>query len=521
MIRMIVCLLGLLICPLLNASLLESVEVEHVSSSGRSFVLSRGHLEGFRVGMKAQFLQVEGPKDLPQVKSIGYGDLVKITPKQSFWILKEIDHAHRTKAGDKIRLIRQDLALQGVDQRFVRQKKIVLAKGERHRDVLQERREGMPDELIEVEQEKFGRIDLPLEDNQRRSADLETTEYTSWLKRERPEFVEEAMQELEVRYISSENEVMPAEDYRQEDRREIFRSYVNSFIDRINRQPKGLHSLYEKNLDASYREEVAYIVEKKNLYYQTINPESEAISVVPHSKQKMRRDGELWSADLNDEELRSFMLTSGLAQERRRQELALTEDESHEVIFRANTGLVNNTNPDDPNFQNISYGLSASYEYALKRIAPFLGSFTLDLEIFSNLNFYEMGEGLNGRFQDGGFGGALNYYFYNGPFTVDRLALFGGVGIKRSTASGSSEVLTGQTTYTYQVLTLPSFHVGAKYRFPITQSYRKELRIGYGVNALLSVERKSLSVQEEVIDPIYSSFSVNDTRLSVGMSFYF
>lgn len=521
MIKKIVCLLGLFLSPLAVGSLLQSVEVKHVSSSGRSFVLSRGHLEGFKEGLKAQFLAITGPMDAPQVQKIGYGNLVKITPTESFWVLDEMNHSHRTKAGDKIRLIRQDLALQGLRTQKVRQRKVILSEGQRAEQVRVEREQGMPDDLIFVESDQYESFELPLEKKMNSAVDLETTEYGTWSEKDRPEFSNEAMEELEVKFSSDWSEVGEADEIRAEDESEVFRTYVDSFVDRINRQKVGLKSLYQKNLDIAHRHEVKYTVDKQNLYYQKLNPEAKEISLEPHALQKIKRDGPLWSADLDDQQLRGFMVSSGLAEERQRQELAVSEGESHEIIFRANTSLVKNTNPDDPNFQNLSYGLSATYEYALQRIAPFMSSFTLDLEIFTNLNFYEMGEELNGRFQDSGFGGALNYYFYNGPFTVDRLTLYGGLGLKRSSATGSSEFLTTKSSYNYQVLTLPSYHLGAKYRFPMKESYKKEFKVGYGLNALLSFERKELSVQEELEDPIFSSFSVNDTRLSLGMSFYF
>lgn len=521
MIKKIVCLIGLFLSPVTMGSLLESVEVKHVSSSGRSFVLSRGHLEGFREGLKAQFLSVTGPLDAPQIQKIGYGDLVKITPTESFWVLNEMNHSHRTKAGEKIRLIRQDLALQGLRTQIVRQRKVILSAGQRAEQVRVERQQGMPDELIYGDSDQYESIVLPLDKNNTSAVDLETTEYGNWSEKDRPEFNSEAMEELEVKFVSEWSNVGDADEIREEDQREVFRSYVDSFVDRINRQKVGLKSLYQKNLDEVHHDEVQYVVDKQNLYFQKLNPEAKEVSLQPHALQKIKRDGPLWSADLDDQQLRGFMVSSGIAQERRRQELSVSEGESHEVIFRANTSLVKNTNPDDPNFQNLSYGLSASYEYALQRIAPVMSSFTLDLEIFTSLNFYEMGEELNGRFQDSGFGGALNYYFYNGPFTVDRLTLYGGFGLKRSSASGSSEFLITKSSYNYQVLTLPSFHLGAKYRFPMKESYKKEFKVGYGLNALLSFERKELSVQEELEDPIYSSFSVNDTRLSIGMSFYF
>lgn len=518
---LIFCVLSCLI-PI-EAALFEKVEVAAVSRSGKSIILNSGHLEGLFVGDFAEVLRVVGESKRPQLKSLGLAEVIRVTPRESYWFFHDQNRAFTIKSGNKVSLLRQAQSLKGLRDQKVLQKKVVLSSGQKIEDELVERVTGAPDSLISNHRERFHSEALDLDAPTNLSADIETSQYDVWSTKSRPEFIEKKMQEFEIDYIGKLEKVSGAKKVRRENNQAVFRSYVSNVIETINSQKDGLNELYQKDIDKNYKNHVADLIVKRNLYSQVTAPEEERIGLKPHVLQKVKRDGPLWSSDLSDQQLRSAMVKTGLSEELVRRDKALGEMKAHEVIFRASTGLVKHTNIGDPNFQNINYSLSASYEYALQRASELLSAWTIEAEVYTGVNFYELAPELNGRFNENGFGASVNYYFYNNPYTLDKLAFYGGLGIRRSSATGGSSLLEGQQSYDYQVLSLPIYHLGAKYRFKSGDSYKDHIGVGMGLNVLLSFESKNLSIigENELQAPVFGSFDIQDTRLAVGLSLYF
>lgn len=508
----------------LYAALLERVDVEGVSSSGKSVILNSGHLEGLFVGDYAEILRVVGEGQKPRLKSIGFAEAVRVTPRESYWFFHDQNRAFGLKTGNRVSLIRQGQSLKGLREQKILQKKVVLSSGQKIEDELQARQVGVPDSLVSKHQRDYQSDDINLKTRKNGEFDIETSQYDVWSKKNNPDFIEDKLREFEVAYIGELENVSGEEEVRREDNQEVFRSYVKNVIETINSQKDGLNELYQRDMDKNYKAYVGDLIVKRNLYSQVTEPEDERIGRKPHILQKVKRDGPLWSSDLSDQQLRDAMVKSGLAEELKRTDAAtLEERKAHEVILRASTGLVKHTNLDDPNFQNVNYSLSASYEYALQRASELLTAWTVEAEVYTGINFYEFAPELNGRFNESGFGAALNYYFYNKPYTLDKVAFYGGLGLRRSSATGSSSLLEGKQSYEYQVLSLPIYHLGAKYRFKAGDSYKDDFKVGMGLNVLLSFESKNLSIigEDELQGPVFSSFDIQDTRLAVGLSLYF
>lgn len=506
-----------------RASFFERVDVESVSGSGKSLILNSGHLEGLSVGDYAQILRVVGDIEKPQLKNIGLAEAVRVTPRVSYWFLHEQNRAFVLRPGDNVSLIRKSQSLKGLREQKLLQKKVVLSSGQKIEDELVQRIVGVPDSLISDHQRKYESRDLDLKTSNKKLFDIETSQYDVWSKKQRPDFIQEKLREFEVDYIGELEDVSGAQKVRREDDQAVFRSYVKSVVNAINTQKDGLNELYQRDMDKNYKAYVGDLLVKRNLYSQVTEPEDERLGRKPHIIEKLKRDGPLWSSDLSDDQLREAMVKTGLAEELGRRDKALNEGKAHEIILRASTGLVKHTNLDDPNFQNVNYSLSASYEYALKRASDLLSDWTIEAEVYTGVNFYELAPELNGRFNESGFGAAINYYFYNNPYTLDKVAFYGGLGLRRSSATGGSTLLEGKQSYEYQVLSLPIYHLGAKYRFKAGDSYKDDFRVGMGLNVLLSFESKNLSIigEDELQGPVFSSFDIQDTRLAVGLSLYF
>ena len=69
-----------------SAVALDEVNLEDISTSGKSLVIDRGMLEKFEEGTFARFYIQKGPKEFPKVFLVAEGELIKSFPRKSYWI---------------------------------------------------------------------------------------------------------------------------------------------------------------------------------------------------------------------------------------------------------------------------------------------------------------------------------------------------------------------------------------------------------------------------------------------------
>jgi hypothetical protein len=500
---------------------LESIEILQVSRSGRSLLLNRGRLEGLRQGMKARLLLQTGTELRPQLATVGYGEVIKAEPNQSAWYLHEIELAQVIRPNQRLVYILEERALQGMRPFEARQKKIILKQGTTYLDHLDEKNQGMPKELLGVDESQFHRSDLHLDVQRPHHEDQVSTNFDGWIEQRGLRFVEPFVEGVRARHVIDPSKVTDLSERQKIEERQVFESYVQAVVRTINAHPEGLSYLYQQDLEKDDFERTRKMVVFENIYQQFLNERRSDVRIAPRALAKMERDDPLWSADLSDKALRDFMLESGLAEEERRQRLTLDHLQAHEFTFRYSSSVSRHVSQEDPNFQGIGYSMSIGYEYQLARVMRQLRSFTVDMELRRSIGFYEMAPEINGRFNEGSFGLAMNYYFYNQPFSLNQLAMYTGIGIKRGSADGSSNLLEEKQTYGYQMTILPALQIGAKYRFRAGDGYNDNLKLGMGLNFLYSFESKRFNTVDTVREDVSGSFAVRDNKFSVGLSLFF
>jgi hypothetical protein len=501
---------------------LESIEVLQVSRSGRSLMLNRGHLEGLRQGSKARLLLQTGTPLKPELATVGYGEVIKSQPNQSAWYLHEIELPQVIKPGQRLVYILEERALKGMLPFETRQKKVILKQGKTYLDHLDEKREGMPYSMLGVDESKFDYDELNLDAQTPHHEDQVSINFDGWVEQKGLRFVEPFVEGVRARHLIDADKVSDLSERHKKEERQVFESYVQALVRTINAHPEGLSYLYQQNLEKDDFERTRKMVVFENTYQKFLNESRQEVRISPRAINKMERDNPLWSADMSDKALRDFMLESGLVEEERRQRLAIDHLQAHEFIFRYSSSVSRHISKADPNFQGIGYSMSLGYEYQLARVLRQLRSFTVDLELRRSIAFYEMAPEINGRFNEGSFGVAINYYFYNEPFSLNQLALYTGVGLKRGNADGSSNLFEGKKTFGYQMMVLPAIQFGAKYRFKAGDGYLDKLKVGMGLNFLYSFESKRLNTVESISnEDVNGSFAVTDNKFAVGLSFYF
>jgi hypothetical protein len=504
-----------------RSPLLETIDVLEVSRSGRTLVLNRGHHESLQEGVRARLLLQTGTEVKPHLRTVGYAEVIKTSSSESYWYLLEVELAEAIRKGQRLVYLIEERSLEGKADWNMRQRRVILPRGKTLLDQLDERRHGMPKEMRVLDESQFTAHEIQHGEQAQSAYDITSENFDYWVQQKGLRFVQDYMQELEVLHLDRPERVSNLDPHLKQQDRAVFESYVQSVVRAINSSEQGLSSLYQR--DMMKRDEQATQVRAivDNHYTRAMKRRRESVEISPRAIDRIDRDGELWSADLEDGALRDFMIESGIASEERRQRLMLDQVQGHEFILRYSTSLDKFASEDDSNFQGVGYSLSLGYEYQLARLAQNLRSFTLEFEFRRSIAFYQVAPEVNGRFLEGNLGVALNYYFYNEPFSIRQLALYSGVSLKRGNGDAFAPALEEQQDYGYQFTVLPGIHFGAKYRFGAGDGYRDDIKIGLGLNFLYALENKRYNTVELPRENVAGSFTVRDNRFSVGMSFYF
>ena len=198
------------------------------------------------------------------------------------------------------------------------------------------------------------------------------------------------MQEVATKRETDISEDRRLDDYKKKDGDKLFKSVVEGSVDKFNDYNYSLNTFYrEQKKDEDYKEIRESVVEE-TVYAKYQKEKEQKKWVSPQAMAKVERDGDLWSSDMNDEQLRRFFIKSGIRRENERQRLALNEYNSNEVTFFYSTALREHYTTDDDNFQGSNYSLGVGYEFHLRRTDPDWDKHTLDLYLIRTISFYDI-----------------------------------------------------------------------------------------------------------------------------------
>ncbi len=501
-----------------NALAIGTAKVVEISSTGMSLILDRGKFEGIKLGMKGRFLRPVGDIDRPKFKYLATAEVIKVHSNYSYWYLKDINKSEFLDKGQNVVFVTMDETLSGRREANYKKRRVVLRKGDTPLKFVEEKEKGVPKELIK----KDGKYE---QNNQELTETYPTvdeerviTEFETWSKDKKLEYVDEYMQEVATKRETDVSEDRDLDDYKKKDDEKLFKSVVDGSVEKFNDYKYSLNTFYrEQKKDEDYRE-IREGVMDETVYGRYQKEKEQRKWVSPQAMAKIKRDGDLWSSDMNDEQLRRFFIKSGIRRENERQRLALSEYNSNEVSFFYSTALREHFTTEDDNFQGSNYSLGVGYEFHLRRTDPNWDKHTLDLYLVRTISFYDVGGEKNGRFTEGIIKAGYNYYFINNPATIYKWMFFGGIGLMRGNALMQGIGLVKD--YNYSVVGFP-MQLGFKYRFKSGDELDQISGIGWGVNFKFSYEWLKLSNVDLIEDDINGSISIIDFRFTAGLSAYF
>lgn len=507
------CLFANVICW---AQSMEGVKVLEASSSKKSILINRGHAENIRNGDRSKIYV----KDLsegfekPRFIYVGEGEAIKVKNTVSYWFLRKIKSFRYLKKNQELVMVRQ-----AKDPRrpFVTRRTLKIqgrAKDQDYYEVTEDK--GIPEDLV-FEEEDFVEGRQMKETSSKRRQDIELTKKLKYIKTgtEYDEEYEQLAKNMMVPGSEGDDRLIEAIEKAAEDR--TFDSTTSTSVPKYNDLKYGLRSLYKGN----ERDPGVNMAKKdniKDMRGKAIEAREDRKALSPGAIARIRKEGPQFSKDMTDEQLRRYLVKTGIAEEIIRQKRALEERVGQEFTLRYITNLQSNASDDGGSFNGVDYALGASYEWHLGNTSEMLKNYTLEVGIERAISFVDAG-GLNVRITEGSVQGYLNWYFYHPPSSLYKYMPYVGGGFKRGNGTVQSADLSQE--YTAQVVSLPSVHFGMKYRWSSGDEMESQYDIGYGANIQLKYEGTRYNISEFLEDDINSVFSVNQMRLAVGFNVYF
>ncbi len=501
---------------------LTEVELQDISSSGKSLVIDRGNLEEYKEGLLGRFYLQKGPKEFPKVFLVAEGELVKSFPRKSYWLLKKVHIPKALVRDSKVFIATSNELLQGRELR-VKNKHVVMSDKE-YRDVddyLDKNQKNVPKRLVKEDQGYEPSADIFEKEELTEVApgtDVLLTTYENY-KNKSGNYYSEEYGDLTAQHYFIGNKEVALGDIKKAEDKKLFDSISDGYEKKTNGMKYGIKSFYREQGRTPGVPEISEKGGELSTYARMKEEQKIADQIDPKAMAKMNRDGEHWSADMDDAALRRYFIKTGMEKEIRRRNLALNELEGHEIMFHYSGSMIAHGNTQDPNYQGRGYSLGIAYDLHLARTSENLKKWSLQFFLERGVTEYDTGE-FNARSEETDYGAYLNYYFINNPLTLNSFIYLAGVGFKNGSATVSSPDISNAKDYSYQLLS-PSFQLMTKYRFRSGDLNEDTVNVGMSLNFGINVDMKSLSIIDRVDDNINSKISVTDLKYILGMSVYF
>lgn len=494
----------------------EEVTVIELSNSQKSIMIDRGaEIDHIQVGQRAKFYSQESV-DIPHMTYVGEGEAVKVHNNYSYWYLREIENPKLLKRGTRLEFISDSEVWQGRRDLDVRERRVVLPSGQSAEEFSEDTRLGVPSSIVKKDS-TYVEEDENLIDKTPHSEDVRTTYYGKWDE-------ESTMtgSDLSSETKSKKSSLLTAfpskkKEIKNNYQKEVWESATEGSLQKINSNADPLEAIYGQKkfaqtdatgLDSSSRNTFKIVKEDEK--------KSKAISSSDWSK--IDKDDPRWSQEMNDRQLRRFFVESNIEREINRQRFALNNAPNNEFLLRYVMGMNQKTSSDDSSNQGTAQALDTAYEFHMLRMAESLRDWTLEGGFTWGYNFYNT-QVYNARATEQTLHGGVNYYFYNGPSTINSFLWHVGLGMRFGTSVMSSEMFLND--YTYQ-LSSTYAQLGVKYRFSGGDYDLDVFKMGIGLNALMSLEKTKLSANQPISQyDVDGELLATDMKFMVGMSVFF
>ncbi len=483
-------------------------QVGDVSDSGKSIILDRGMVEGMRPGMKARFYNDESQMDY-----IGVGEVIKVNDSYSFWYFRNVPETLKPKANQKIFFSMQEEVLRGRRPIKVVQTKSVKTRNRKSISA----DNSVPNDLIK-ESEDYVEGEVAVTTQPTVNYDLKTIEETEWSGGGIPIISDDFPGELESVRPKDEPTLSDSGDIREQYKSRTANDMIEGAVDKA-RVAKSNNS--DGQIAGTVRLEGQLTNSIQNDFSKYQDKLVSQKELAQETRSRIRKNGELWSAGLTDNELRRTIVESGVIEERERRRKAAANLASHHVNLRYSTSVTPKTSNIDPNNSGNNFEMALGYEYLLEHMTESLSSWSIEGLVQRGITYQDVGGGgINGRIAWGALGLQVHWFPLWKPTAIRKFIPFVGAGIKR----GNGDLQSSFLNQAYDVqLVGTDLHAGLRFRFSAGDEVYNSSPLGLGFIAMISGEQNRFNTTTGLQDrdDIDTVFELSEVRYTFGISAFF
>lgn len=486
------------------------VVLQEVSTSGKSLKLNIGSLHGVNIDDNGEISIFSGTTEVPKYTNIASGRVIKVFPNFSYWFFPEATSRDFIKNKTYSVMLQSKTMLGRTGQKINYRIKSFESSAAKS-NLSQSPVANLPKQnIINLQVSEQNVYDNTLKDDDllvEKEVDVVTKKNF---------LIDDDFEEL--KYLRADQAQVDDKKITKENMKRVSSSQNKAQLNNITKSKHGLEELYYKDSKVKYissKEERKLEENMSRKYYEELTQKE----MLPDSTIAMiKKEGPMWSGDMDKDELQNYLITTGIAAETVRRENAMLFKSGNEVTIYFGSNISNHATPLDQSHQNNGFSIGIAYELYLARASQKLQSWSIDMIFEQGTLNVDLG-GVNGRCTYGALGVHANYYFLNYPHSRNKLSMYVGGGIKR----GNSDVTSANFSkdYEYEMIALPSLHFGAKYRIPSAKDYEMYSSLGFGFNFKISVDSINFTAISSLDDNILGKTSFNNIKADFGLSFFF
>lgn len=491
------------------------VLLKKVSHSGKTILLNTGSYTGLKELDRAKLVFQKG-LDRGDYFEVATIELIKVYPNYSYWNVVSVKKRKNIKAGTELTLLTFDDLLKGKrPYRFLKKKVIVnqyddIAKYKRNLnkdsgDIPTYKKEGHDYYINQMSGENFD------PDNA-----IRTTLGTYNVSGRGSFKLDEYERDFKLKESPDQDMIDDIDNDLLERDSAVATGYLSATSKRIQEvDEKDLETI--ENL---YKREKYLKESQGSLAHFQANKKFKRIEFMEQNKINKRTDP-MWSATMQEREIRNYLLKSGFKEERQRQKHAMTNRKGHELFIRYSFDTGDNIEQREAaNLQGLSHSFTLGFGYHLSQTAESLDNWVASLSLLAADDYYNMGIS-NFKSTEKTMRFTLDYYFVGSPDKIGGYTWFLGAGIKL----GKTELISGDVSgvFSYDIRSFQSLRFGFRYRFDGGDELDKLIKIGYGFSVLVNYESIVLSASDfgQLPGDMYARTTVSDYRVAMGFDFFF
>ena len=253
------------------------------------------------------------------------------------------------------------------------------------------------------------------------------------------------------------------DDFSRQLKLETFEKLVTAYIKRLNDPDFNYDAFYEEQMRSSYNNEFRRNSNFDTEYKKFLAEQATKSTADAKLYRSILENGDSWSEEFSDEELRNVLNEVSILQERDRKVFVLAKPTKYAMALSYGSNLTDGQTTKDTRYRrNSMYSIDLDFEVTPILKHDSLERFTISGFFRSNKTATES-QSFNTNVDETSLAVGANWYPWYKPYAVESPVVFMGTYIRSGLATLNAPSASESAKYT--VLSLPGFRAGLRYIF--------------------------------------------------------